>query len=339
MFRLPSRAPTRAWSFLRGRIATRMAVTALVLVWPSVGAVSASGQSTPLGTWQVRMYQARGQTSVELRLEMGINGHDHNETSSDVPISDLAGLSSQQVAGPDGAVEFKVVRDAGTFACAGRAGHGRGAGTFEFVPNPDFSAGMVKRGYGRPTAEEQFKLALNDIGYALVDELKAEGYKRSTIGDLVDAGEHGVDLEFVKGLDSLGYRVGDLEQLVELRDHGVDPDYIHEMAAAGYTKLSPRELLELRDHGVDSRYIAELARAGYKGVSTEDLLSARDHGVKGSEADAFRRLGYTNLSLQDLVELQDHGVTPGFAMHFHRSDGRLPSVNELIERRDRGDGD
>ena len=230
--------------------------------------------------------------TVELRFETWESRNDRDETSIDVPVTALQGVTPEQLRGSDGPIEFRVVRDAGTFVCQGRGGRGRAAGTFDFAPNAAYAAALSQRGLQQPTSAQQFQLALYDISYAFLDELKAEGYRPPQIDDLIAAGQHGVDLDFVKGLDSLGYRVGEIESLVELRDHGVDPHYVRALAAVGYTKLSTRVLLELRDHGVDAHYINEMGRAGFASASTDDLLAARDHGVKGRDASAYRDMGY-----------------------------------------------
>ena len=111
-------------------------------------------------------------------------------------------LSRSQLRGTDGPIEFKIVRDAGTFTCQGRGGQGRAAGTFDFAPSSAFPAAMAQRGLERPSAEQQFQLALYDIGYVFVNEIKAQGYRPPSMDDLIEAGQHGVDLEFVKGLST-----------------------------------------------------------------------------------------------------------------------------------------
>jgi hypothetical protein len=300
---------------------------------------SVAAQTTQIGTWELHNYGSGAAAQVEITLETRQDSDDHDMTSFEVPLSALAGLTAQAIQGADGGVRFRLTRDAGTFSCEGRAGRGRGAGTFEFLPDPNFAIEIAKRGYERPTPAEQFDLALNNVNYDVIDELQTETYARPTIHALVEMGMHGVSLDFLRGLNELGYRVGTVDRLIELRDHGVTPDYIRELAGDGYAKLSARDLVTLRDHGVTPRYIADLARIGYKGLAADELLSARDHGVSASWTEGFQQAGYTQLSMRDLVELRDHGVTPAFATRLRREGGPLPSVRELISRRDRGNDD
>ncbi len=43
------------------------------------------------------------------------------------------------------------------------------AGTYEFAPNAAFAAELGKRGIGAPTTDEQYRLAIDDVGFALLD--------------------------------------------------------------------------------------------------------------------------------------------------------------------------
>jgi len=321
--------------------ATRhLGMAATVVCASCLFGTSVRGQVTPIGTWELRSYTGvGGPAKVELRLETRTSDGDHDGTTVEMPLASLAGLTAEGVAGADGEVQFRLVRDAGTFTCEGRAGRGRGAGTFEFTPDPTFGAELARRGYERPTATQQFQLAVNDIGYAVIDELRTEGYRRPSVSELVEMGMHDVGVDYLRGLDALGYRLGAVDHLIEMRDHDVTPDYIGALATAGYSKLSARDLLTLRDHGVTPRYIADLARVGYTSLSTDDLLEARDHGVSASWTEGFQHAGYTRLTMEELVELRDHGVTAAFATRLHRDGAPLPTVRELINRRDRGNDD
>ena len=82
----------------------------------------------------------------------------------------LQGLSAGQLAGDGGPVRFRVPRDAGTLRCDGIVRRGRGTGECTFVANAAFADALAARGIGRPTPDEQFSMALNDIGIAYVDD-------------------------------------------------------------------------------------------------------------------------------------------------------------------------
>ena len=116
-----------------------------------------------------------------------------------VPIASLEGLSLSQLRGSSSGAHFRLRRDAGTFTFDGRVGSGHGAGQFRFAADPKFSQQLGARGYGAPDAEQSFQLAMFDIGFSLIDELKAQGYVRPSVDDLITMGEHGARYDFVHG--------------------------------------------------------------------------------------------------------------------------------------------
>jgi hypothetical protein len=358
----------RAFSFdvrrKRGRLATLRTIVTRVAVAAAFLSSALSAQSSPRGLWQLRYDPEKDHVQLNFEDYDERRGHG-GMTGFSVRPSQLTGVTQSQLSSAEGPVRFQLIRDAGTFSFEGQIYRGRGNGAFNFSPNPRFADDLAKRGYSRPTAEQQFLLGLHDVGYSLLDELRSQGYNRPSVNDLVTMGMHGVRFDYVRGLGSLGYRVGSTDRLVqlrdhgvtptfitglasagyaklsidrlqELRDHGVTPAYIAEMSTAGYGRLSVEDLLELRDHGVTPAYIAGLAKAGYSRLSSEELLNARDHGVTPDLAEGFRKLGYSRLSLRQLVQLRDHGVTVPFAERLRDREGSL-SVEELIRRRDRGD--
>ena len=289
-----------------GHFAGRLspALVPLLLATLSSAAVA---QSADRGTWQIDYEPSRER--VELTFQHYEDGtRRHGMTSFGVRPAALRGLAPSQLSSYTGPVSFQLVRDAGTFNFEGQMRGGQGTGFFTFSPDSRFPQQLASRGYERPTADQQYWLALHDVSYAMLDELRAQGYERPSVNQLVVMGMHGVDLDYMKSLSSAGYRVGSTRRLVTLRDHGVSRDFMDDLGNAGYRNLSLDDLQELRDHGVTPDFIASLRRFGFTGLTTNQLLEARDHGVTGA-----------------------------FARRNRSADGRLASAGELISRRDRGD--
>ena len=282
-------------------------------------------QSDNQGTWQ--LYYEPGHNRVQLTFEHFEDGaRRHGMTSYGVSASELRGLTDAQLRSANSAVRFQLVRDAGTFNFEGQIRDGHGTGFFTFAPDSRFPQQLASRGYERPTVDQQFWLALHDVGYAMVDELRADGYDRPSVDQLIVMGMHGANLDYIRSMKAAGYRVGDTRRLVTLRDHGVTRDFIGGLSKAGYANLSLDDLQELRDHGVTPDFIDGLRSFGFSGLTADQLLEARDHGVTESFIRNFRELGYTDVSLREFVRLRDHGVTAGFAENMRGSDGRLMSV-------------
>lgn len=102
------------------------------------------------------------------------------------PLAGLDGLTAAQLASESGApVTFRLNRDAGSIACEGVARRWHGTGECRFQPNPGFAAALAERGYGGGGDGQLFSLALYDLGYPFFDELKRQGYDRTTVAELV----------------------------------------------------------------------------------------------------------------------------------------------------------
>jgi hypothetical protein len=325
------------------------------------------------GQWLVEYRTEEGKTSLSLNYREDRRGEDGRRhegfsfwnTTRNVAPESLQGLTREQALSASGTnVRFELRRDAGTFACEGWFRQGNGSGHFNFIPDPGFAAELSRRGVGTPDTRQLFRLAMAEVGLALLDQLKAAGYEQPTLDQLVRMGEHGVREDYVRGLKDLGYRLGNIDALVRMRDHGVSLEYIGGLRDAGFGDLRAEELVRTRDHGVTPSFIRELRAAGFETPTLEGLIRVRDHGVtpdfiKGLRAEgydslsleqlvrvrdhgvtvefirALRDLGYARLQTEQLIRLRDHGVTPDF-IRTVKSRGTSPTVEELIYMRDRG---
>lgn len=279
------------------------------------------------GSWQMGR-SSEGTVHLQLREDRSSHGFT-------VRLEQLDGLSAAQLTGAGGPVQFRLRRDAGTFAFEGVVRNGAGGGTFTFAADPTFPAEMAKRGFARPSASEQYDLALADIGYAFVDELTRQGYAKPATSELVRAGHHGVNTTFVREMAALGLKLGTLDPLITLRDHGVTPDYVRGLAAHGYKGLSAGQLREARDHGVTPDYIAAMRDAGYPALTIEQLITARDHGVNGEYARGLAEAGYKALPIEQLVRTRDHGVSAEYVREM-RALGHEVALDRLVNARDHG---
>jgi beta-lactamase regulating signal transducer with metallopeptidase domain len=312
------------------------------------------------GTWELRPGRDPGTVNVSMRYGRS----QHGRTMS---VAQLETLTGVRIADANGPIHFPIRREAGTFVVDGVCRGGMCGGTYAFEPNPGFPAELARRGIGTPTAQEQFELAIMDVGAAWLDELSKGGYQKPDVHGMVRAAQHGVSLDYVRDMAGLGYRLGTVDELIRLRDHGVDPGYVRGMASYGLSRMTSDELVRTRDHGVDPQYVGGMAALGYKGLSLDALTRTRDHGVdpeyvrglaalgyKDLDVDTLVRtrdhgvdpeyvsglaaLGYKALPLETLVRMRDHGVDPEYVRRVQRGGSGQLSVDELIRRRDRGEG-
>ena len=297
------------------------------LVYDAASAIGISQDKLP-GTWEIRPANTDG--TVHLRIS-----EFNSNFGSNIRIDQLEGLTLAQLTGAGGPVQFRLRRDAGTFTFEGVVRSGVGGGTFSFAPDPNFPAELAKRGFSRPTALEQYKLARNDTGYAFVDELNAQRYDKPQTSDLIRAGDHGVSLTYLREMGALGYRLGTLSPLIELRDHGVTPGYIRDLSAQGHKGLSADDLRRARDHGVTPDYVQAMRDNGHDSLTIDQLITARDHGVNADYVRQMRQLGYA-VSIRELIAARDHGVDPGYARDLASLGYSGLSLESLRNMRDHG---
>ena len=279
------------------------------------------------GTWEIRPSLSR--EFVVLQVTAG-----PFSWNGQFPASEIDRLLSQSAPDAKGTMRVSVSREAGSLEIEGTLNDRTGSGTFRFVPSETFIAGLTRRGFSRPTAQQLFALAQNEIGFEFIDELAAQKYERPDIEKLVRAAHHGVDTDFLREMGQAGYRVGTLDALIRFRDHGVDPEYVRGMRALGVSDLSADDIVRARDHGVDPEYIAGLKSLGYSIVPFDLLIRARDHGVEGDYLRGMRQLGYS-FTLDEAIRTRDHGVDPEFASRMRKL-GYTLAAEDLIRARDHG---
>ncbi|HKQ53191.1 MAG TPA: hypothetical protein VJT74_12535, partial [Pyrinomonadaceae bacterium] len=205
----------------------------------AVGTSAAGVQASYTGQWLVEFRTGDERVQFSLRYHRDADGSYNSNTSFRIAPDQLRGLTREQAMSSAGTtVNFQLVRDAGTFNCEGWFKDGNGAGHFVFSANPSFANELKRQGYGTPSADQQFSMALHEVSLAFIAELKAQGYDRPTLDQLVTLGEHGVRLDYVRGLKEEGYMLRSIDSLVEMKDHGVSLNFIRELAALGYARLS-----------------------------------------------------------------------------------------------------
>jgi beta-lactamase regulating signal transducer with metallopeptidase domain len=305
---------------------------------PELGSANAPLDRTPMeqgrqvqlpGTWEIQ--QSSDAKTVHLQLSERRN----SMHGFSITLDQLEGLSASMLSGSGGPVKFNIRRDAGTITFEGTFRSGVGAGTFDFAPSSTFPAEMARRGFESPTTDDQYRLAVGNVGFAYLDELNAQKYAGPNMVGLVRAADHGVSLDYLKEMGQAGYHLGQIASLVETRDHGVTPQYIRGMADEGFKNMSADELVRTRDHGVTPDYAKAMRDFGFKTLTVDDLVNARDHGVSTDFVKGMRDTGYDRLSIEELVTARDHGVNAEFAKGMHDL-GFKPSLDELRRARDHG---
>ena len=324
-------------------IDTRSLLTRIVmtlLLASALFALTSRAQEAFTGQW---MIERRSADSVQFTLRYSSDGYGNRGSwnsswSTDTALPALQGLNTADLNSSAGTnVNFKLVRDAGTFDCTGWAKNGDASGHWTFAASPAFAAELKKRGLSTPAPSEQVDMAMSDVTLALVDELKSQGYHLD-LTDLIRAGKHGVSLEYLRGMKASGYKFDDLDALTKMRDHGVTPKYVQEMASYGYKNLSAEDLRRMRDHGVTAEYLHGMDVAGFKNMSSDEVVRLRDHGVSPEYIGDMAKAGIKGLTTDEMTRMRDHGVTAEYVNGMVQAGYKDLTSSELMKLRDRGVG-
>lgn len=333
----------RSYAGAATQIDTRSLLTRVVLTLLLASvlfAVSSRAQESFSGQWMIERHSA---DSVQFTLRYSSDGYRNggwwnSSWSTDTALAALQGLNTADLNSSAGTnVNFKLVRDAGTFDCTGWARNGDASGHWTFAASPTFAAELKKRGLSTPAPSEQFDMAMSDVTLGLVDELKSQGYQLD-ITDLVRAGKHGVSLEYVRGMKAAGYKFDDLDALTKMCDHGVTPKYVQEMASYGYKNLSAYDLRRMRDHGVTAEYLHGMDVAGFKNMSSDEVVRLRDHGVSPQYIGDMAKAGIKGLTTDEMTRMRDHGVSAEYVTGMVQAGYKDLTSSELMKLRDRGVG-
>jgi len=326
----------------RRRVVWLVAAIALAILAPAAALpgvhehwhsdAASTGTGAVQGDWEIDANRSDGAILLRLRH---VEPNQQWSWSSDVEVSEFTGLSRSRIQGASGPVTFSLERDAGSFRCEGRLGHGHGSGDYVFRGNPAFRAELERSGVRDVSDQSLMSLTIHDVSREWIRELQARGYRTLTLDDMVRLKIHGVDLAYLDGLEGVGYPRFEADDLVRLKIHGVDPEYIRSLAL-GDTRLTADDLVRLKIHGVDAEFVRDLRGLGYSDLTTDDLVRLRLNGLTSDFVRDMKGLRLPTLTADDLVRLKLHGVTPEFARRVKARHADA-TVDDLIRIRLRGD--
>src|SRR5688572_17611453 len=151
----------------------------LSLIWacyPTSEVSYSNPQELSVSQWliEVKPGEAKVQLTMQYRRKRD-SGFSYSNTGFGVSLDQLIGLTREQIMSNGTNVQFQLKRDAGTFNFEGWFRQGNGSGHFTFTPNASFAAELNRQGFGKPNDDQLLSMALNDVGFNLINELKAQG--------------------------------------------------------------------------------------------------------------------------------------------------------------------
>jgi len=220
----------------------------LTMVLPGFAMVSRSsqaGRSGMTGQWSI---QAQRDGRARLQMQLTDKATGLASFSTHLALTQLQGLTEEQLTST-AAVDFQLVREAGTFSLSGAFRERAGTGQWTFNAAPAFITLLRQQGYEQPTNAELFALAASDIDAAYIVSLRSAGYDALSLNELVALKSNGVTADYIKSLDNAGYKKLTAAQLVALRTNGVDREFIERLEKRGQKNLTVDRLLSLRTNG------------------------------------------------------------------------------------------
>ncbi|MGZ4807946.1 MAG: hypothetical protein ACXV7D_01335 [Thermoanaerobaculia bacterium] len=254
-----------------------------------------------------------------------------NMMSLTVQVPKLTGLSTDAVSGNGADVKFALVRAAGVISFDGHFANGKGAGHFDFTPDPSFLREMEQLGYAGFRDDELLLYAAEDLSPSSLRELKTMGYDISR-RDLDDVAVFNITPARVKEYASLGYPNLTLREIVDLRVGNVDATYIQSMRDLGFEKMSARKLADMAIQGVSPKYVREM-RAAVPSISPDALMNLRIANITPARIDAYAKAGYPKLSIAELSDFGLQNVTPQYIEDLRKLGYDKLTPQQLIDLR------
>jgi hypothetical protein len=256
------------------------------------------------GTWSIEPSAGADAANLTLRFAIAATGSRHTTSFAIDPAA--LGIREALAGRRETGVRFVLSREAGSFACTGFAGNGRGAGSVVFTASDAFLHAMRERGFAGLDEEDALIGAAVDLAVRFVDDLIGAGYHRPSYRMLVVLRSMGIDGPYVRAVRAAFGRSAplDAEQLIPLRSLDVSPRYLMDLRDAGLPPATPEAAIRARSLRVDAPYVRGLGRAGYAHLDFEDVLRLRAIGIDGAYIERVEAHGFPHPSLEQLIELK-----------------------------------
>lgn len=229
-------------------------------------------------------------------------GRSRDKVSNSMPIADLQHLSPTALSAPDRTpATFTIDRTPGRLDCRGAAGQGGADGRCDFTRNAAFDASLARVGYPRLDDDQQFVLTVTDFDPAVIDALRAGGYRAPDASDLIALGIFSIHADYVRDVAAAGYRPGSVRDLVQFRIARVTPALIAAYRRLNSREASARDITGMGIQGVTPAFIDGFARAGFRNISADKLIQLKIFGITPDDVRAMRGRGYADITPDMLI--------------------------------------
>lgn len=214
-----------------------------------------------------------------------------NQMGSKYDLSELQGLSANQLTAASSNVRFSLVREAGTIDCEGAFQNGKGAGTYRFTPNQQFISAMKSRGfdfeksnakYDEDNVENRlFAATTLNVTTALADDLLSANFGKLDVDDLFKAAIFKIDGKFAREMKDTGFQNLTFDDLVKARIFKIDAEYVRNVSSQGFSNVPFENLVKMRIFKITPEFITEVRNEGFTNIDIEDLVKMRIFKIDG----------------------------------------------------------
>jgi uncharacterized protein (UPF0335 family) len=289
-------------------------------------------QPAMTGQWIAR-FDARQPAVINMMFSRQDEKGSSYSTTDNISRGELQGLPSDISSLAKTNVNFRVVREAGTFDCEGYFSAGKGVGFWTLAPSQSFVSAMHSRGYDNLTEEDLLRAALHNLTTKFIEDLKSVGYDHLEFQQLLRAAGHEVTASFIREMQAAGYQGLSMEELVRARNHEINSQYIKEAQAMGFEKQPLESLIRLRNHEVTQEFINQMRSVGFDNLSIEELIRLKNHDITPQFVNDLKAEGYASISPEIAVRLKNHHVDRDFIRRVKVKGFTNVSLEQLIRLR------
>jgi beta-lactamase regulating signal transducer with metallopeptidase domain len=289
------------------------------------------------GFWEAK-FKERALTLIMYKNKWGKNRY-NGTVYTGLRYNEVQGLSADKARTLSGEVEFRLVKESGTFTFAGDAKGGEARGNYTFQPSKDYAEKLKSFGFTNVTDRDLVTLALTDVKIELLQELA--GLKLS-LDDAIEVAVVGIKPEFVREARKLGLNG---EEIKEYGVLGIKTDYITEMKKNGYTideikelgvlGIKPEYVNEMKKYGIKTEEIKEYGALGIRpekvkelkdeGVPTDEI---KEYGVLGIRPDYVKEMKALGYKVEDIKEIGVLGIRPEMVKEYKAAGVPVEEIKE-----------
>ena len=276
------------------------------------GVVTAkAAQSDLTGEWSARLDTEKpGMLNIIFTRRPNITTI--NQTGKNIALNELQNLSPQTIASGGPNVNFRIVREAGTFEFEGLFKDGRGVGFWTLTPNQSFVSAMRNRGYDNLTENDLMSAVLSNLTAKFIEDLKSVGYGSLEFGKLLRAGSRNVTPDFIRDVQSAGFGNLTIDQIISAKTHNINSDFVKQVKAMGFGQQSLESLIKMRKDSIDAEFVSQMRSAGFENLSIEQLIKLRNNKITTEFVNDIKAEGYSKISAEEAIRLKSNKVDRDF---------------------------